>query len=244
VHLSHQSVSLIIQVVSYVLWFPLKVLGIQAMLNAGVRRYLLVFVYSVVTLLLAVVQAPVALAFHRSAQGLGWFDQVHYSSQGVTYTFILAIVLSFIYRASADVGPRRLLRTLLFAGGLAFILISGWIHYDRHQAWLGAWVTTWTRDLNFCAAVLDLVLWGMLIATRRPGSQMLLLLTGGMGIMFSGEAIGAAVRDLGIRQLSFPVFLIGHAIVVLADAAFLYVWWQAFRREAAAQAPLAATTHR
>jgi hypothetical protein len=243
VHLSHQSVSLIIQIVSYVLWFPLKVLGIQAMLNAGVRRYPLVFSYTVVTLLIAVVQAPVALAFHSSTQGLGWFDKVHYSSQGVIYIFILAIVLSFIYRASAAVGPRRLLRTVLFAGGLTFILISGWIHHDEH-VWLAAWVTRWTRDLNFGAAVLDLVLWGMLIATRRPGSRMLLLLTGGMGIMFSGEAIGAAVRDLGIRLLSFTVFSIGHAIVVLADAAFLYVWWQAFRKEAADQAVLRAANHR
>lgn len=242
-HLSHQTVSLIIQIVSYALWFPLKVLGIQAMLNAGVRRYPLVFLYSVVTLLIAVVQAPIALAFHRSTQGLGWFDKVHYSSQGVIYIFILAIVLSFIYRATGNVGPRRLLRTALFAGGFAFIVISGWIHYDG-RVWLAAWVTRWTRDLNFGAAVLDLVLWGMLISTRRPGSQMLLLLTGGMGIMFSGEAIGAAVRDLGIRSVSYPVFLIGHAIVVLADAAFLYVWWQAFRKEAATNAALTAANHR
>jgi hypothetical protein len=243
VHLSRQSISLAIQIVSYALWFPLKVLGIQAMLTAGIRRYPLVFSYSVVTLLVAVVQAPLALTFHSSTQGLSWFDKVHYSSQGLIYTFILAIVLNFIYRASATVRPRRLLRAVLFAGGFAFILISGWIHYDR-AAWIGPWVTRWTRDLNFGAAVLDLVLWGMLITRRRPGSQMLLLLTGGMGIMFSGEAIGAAVRDLGIRQLSFIVFSIGHAIVILADAAFLYVWWQAFRKEAAARAALTATNQR
>jgi hypothetical protein len=243
VHLSQQTVSLIIQIVSYALWFPLKVLGIQAMLKTGVRPYFLVFSYSVVTFLLAVVQAPVALAFHSSKQDEGWFDKVHYSSQAVIYTFIVAIVLSFIYRASAAVGPRRLVRTVLFAGGFAFVVISGWIHYDRH-ALLGAWVTRWTRDLNFAAAVLDLVLWGMLITTRRSGSQMLLLLTGGMGIMFSGEAIGAAVRDLGIRQSSYAVFLIGHAIVVLADAAFLYVWWQAFRREAATRSAVTASSQR
>lgn len=205
------------------------------MLQAGARRYPVVFAYSVLTLLIAFVQAPIALAYHRSAstRGQTWFDTVHYTSQGVIYVLILAVVLDFMYRASAAVRPRRLVRAILFGGGAVFMLISGFIHYAP-DVMLGIWMTRWTRDLNFCAAVLDLALWGMLIRSRRPDSRVLLLLTGGMGIMFSGEAAGAAIRDMGIREVSYPVFLIGHAIVILADAIFLYVWWQTFRKEASA----------
>ena len=50
-------------------------------------------------------------------------------------------------------------------------------------------MTPWTRDLNFCSAILDLALWALLIAAREKDHR-LLLLSGGLGIQFTGEAIG------------------------------------------------------
>jgi hypothetical protein len=243
VRLSYQTTSLIIQVISLGLWFPLKVLGIQAIWNAGARRYPLVFAYAVVTFLLVVVQAPLSLSYYRSLQGQQWFETVYYSSQGLAYALLIGVVLSFLYSATDRYPGRRVLRLALSAAGLLFIALSGWVEHDARVP-LGAWVTRWTRDLNFGAAVLDLALWGMLIAVRRPDSKFLLLLTGGMGIMFSGEAIGNAVRDIGIRERSLGVYFTGHGVVILADAISLYVWWQAFRKEAASQEALTATNHR
>jgi hypothetical protein len=118
-------------------------------------------------------------------------------------------------------------------GAILLVLISALVHYQA-DAPLGAWMSYWTRDVHFGAAILDLAAWGMLVATRNRDSR-LLLLTGGMGIMFAGEAVGAALRSIAIPYKSIPIYYSGHILKVLTDATFLYIWWQTFRNEAKAR---------
>jgi hypothetical protein len=221
-----------LQVCSYALWFPLMFLTINAVLGAGIRRYPLVFTYLIVTLLIGVSQAPAALAYHRTFRQGEWLQLVQAVGEGVSYALMLAVVVSMIYEATTQSGARRLLRAALIAGALLVMLISFLVHYDS-KALLGVWITPWTRDLKFFAAVLDLALWALLLTKRKPDSR-LLVLTGGMGIMFAGGAIGESVRHLAIRSRSNPLFLTGNAIAALADLAFLFIWWRGFRHEAVA----------
>jgi hypothetical protein len=188
-----------------------------------------VFTYLVVTLLIGVSQAPAALAYHRTLREGEWLQVVQAAGEGVAYALLLAVVVSMIYEATIQSGARRLLRSVLIAGALLLISISFLIHYDS-KALLGVWVTPWTRDLKFCAAVLDLALWALLLAKRNPDTR-LLVLTGGMGIMFAGDAIGESVRHIAIRSRSNPLFLTGNAIAAFADLAFLFIWWRGFRHE-------------
>ena len=219
-----------IQLGSCLLWFPLSVLTITAVFRIGVRRYPLIFCYLVVSFLSAAVQTPIALAYHRSDRSLGdWFQLLNSIGQGATYTLILAVVFSFIYKATLQAGSGRVVRAALFLGWAAVLTVSFLAHYERHAS-LGVWMTPWTRDLNFCAALLDLVLWGLLLSSRKR-EPTLLLLTGGMGIMFAGDAIGAAIRSMAIPYRSYAIFYTGHILMVLADAGFLYVWWQTFHKE-------------
>jgi len=90
-------------------------------------------------------------------------------------------------------------------------------------------MTPWTRDLNLCSAILDMALWALLIASRDK-DYCLLLLSGGLGIRFTGEAIGTSLRQLALSTRSRPLSLSGGVLMVLANLVFLYVWWQAFRR--------------
>src|SRR5438874_706900 len=60
---------LIVQLLSYVLWFPLKILGIAALLRVGVRRYALIFTYSVATFLFAAAELPLSLTYHSAGHG-------------------------------------------------------------------------------------------------------------------------------------------------------------------------------
>jgi len=147
-----------------------------------------------------------------------------------SYILILCVVVTFIIRATARTESRRVVRTAVISGATLLVLISALIHY-RANAPLGAWAPYWTRDVHFGAAILDLAAWGMLVAMRDRESR-LLLLTGGMGIMFAGEAVGAAVRSIAIPYKSIPIYYAGHILKVLTDAAFLYIWWQTFRNEA------------
>jgi len=98
-------------------------------------------------------------------------------------------------------------------------------HYGRGN--LNVWMTVLSRDLSFGSAVLDLLLWFLLIAQPKK-DPLLLLLSGGLGIQFTGAAIGQS-----LRQLSPHTEVAGNLILVLSDLVCLYVWWQTFRRRAA-----------
>jgi hypothetical protein len=217
----------VLQVGSYVLWFPLMILTINAILRAGVRRYPLIFTYIVITLLIGVIQAPTALAYHRSFRQGEWLVFVRSAGEVAAYALLLLVVFSLIYQATARFGARRLMRAILTAVPLLVIFASFLVHYDG-QLRLGIWVTPWIRDLKFCAAILDMALWTLLLLTRNRDPR-LLLLTGGMGVMFAGNAIGESVQHLANRNGSNTLFLVGSSLSVVADLAFLYIWWRSFR---------------
>jgi len=225
---------LIIQIGSYLLWFPLQILAMAAVVRCGIRRYPLIILYLVATFLAAVAQMPAAwtsVVSHQRVQ-TEWYRRLHYSIDGVIYVLVLVLVISLVYRASARLGSRHLLRFGLILAGLLFIGISFAIHYDSKVAYV-YWMKPWTRDMNFCAAVLDLALWMLLLVSREKDHR-LLLLTGGIGIMFAGEAIAEAIKSMAMhfgRKWARDVFLGGHVFGILADAVFLYIWWQAFRKD-------------
>lgn len=228
---------LIIQVCDYLVWFPLAILVISAVLKRGVRHYPLIFAYLVVTLLITVAQMPTALAYHRAGHIQGdWFRVLYAISEGTTYVLMFGVVISLVYRATAVLSARHLLRMVLFVGGPLFAGISFLVHYDSHLM-IGMWMTPWIRDLNFCAAVLDLFLWALLLGAREK-DHCLLLLSGGMGILFAGDAVGDAVRSIAIRYRSYPIFASAAVITLLAEAGFLYIWWQALRKEPATDTTL------
>lgn len=219
-----------LQLCSYLLWFPLIVLAIAAVLRAGVRRYALIFTYLTASFLLAAAQIPAGLAYHADSRDYEWLNLVYAVGEVAATGLVLAVVLGLIYRASSRIGSRRLLRLVLIAGSVVFMAISFLIH-SRAGSGLSFWIMPWKRDVNLCAAILDFALWTMLLNSRGR-DPMLLLLTGGMGIMFAGDTIGDALRHLAISRGSGGLFMTGNIVTTLADLVFLYVWWQGFRREA------------
>ena len=91
---------------------------------------------------------------------------------------------------------------------------------------VGKWMTPLTRDLNFCAAVLDLGLWALLIRSGEKDYR-LLMLSGALGIQFAVAAMGQA-----LRQISPDSPLMASAtglMIMIANLTRTYIWWQAFR---------------
>jgi len=232
---------LALQICSYLVWLPLEVLTMSAMLRVGIRRYPVVFTYLVASFLTTLIEISPSIAFYTSARRnaadiLFWY----WLDEGIREVLILAVVISLIYGASARVRPRRVLRSGLVIGGVLFVALSYLIHHDPNVK-AGVWMTPWTRDLKFCAAILDLALWALLLGSREKDHR-LLLLSGGMGIMFTGEAIGESIRSMAIRNHSHFAVLAGSLIILLSDLAFLYIWWQAFRRQTPAPKMTARTS--
>ena len=84
-------------------------------------------------------------------------------------------------------------------------------------------MTRWTRDMNFCAAVLDLGLWAMLIRTREKDMR-ILMISGALGIQFTAGAVGQALRDVSNATVN-----ITSVLIVSANLVCLCIWWQTFR---------------
>src|ERR1019366_3413418 len=148
----------VLQVCAYALGVPLLLMVVAALLRGDYRRYPFVFLYAVVDLLLTIREIQPSMAYssgtpearHRWAQ-MYWFDE------RIMQVLVFLLVISLVYRAPRHLRPRRTLLAGTICATVLVAAISFWAHYDPNLA--RRYMTPWTRDLNFCAAILDLGLW-------------------------------------------------------------------------------------
>lgn len=218
-----------IQIAALVVWLPLNLLVIQALLRGDYRRFPFILVYVLVEFLATAAEIPAYWAvFSHSPRGVDLQVYIYWMDEAVAQVLVFIVVMDLIYRATEKHPARRVLRIGLILGAVAFAAISLAIHYKPTRA--GVWMTPWTRDLNFSAAILDLALWTLLIASREKDHR-LLLLSGALGIQFTGEAIGESVRQLSALNRSHAIALLGSTLVVAADIARSYIWLRVFQRK-------------
>ena len=55
-------------------------------------------------------------------------------------------------------------------------------------------------------------------------------MSGGLGIMFAGGAIGEAIRSISTASEAHIASVAGGIVVILADMMLLYILWQVFRK--------------
>ena len=225
-----------IQLCGLVIGLPLQLLLIGTLLRGGYRRYPFLFAYVVGDFMTTVVEVPSAVGYYRGRQWAAFaFPAVHWFNVVVMQVLVYAVVMSLIYQATGALRARRIVRASLIAGAMLFAGISFLIHWNPALN-RGSFMTPWIRDLNFCSSVLDLALWALLIAAREKDHR-LLLLSGGLGIQFAGEAMGTSILQLALRTRSRAMSLTGSVMMLLADLLFLYIWWQALRTAPARRQP-------
>jgi hypothetical protein len=202
----------------YIVWalgLALNLLVISALLRGSWRQYRLVFVYAV-TLLLATVLEIAA----GTAPGSVSRDIYYWADEVILVILVFCVVIGFIYRAAGK--GRVVARHWLIVGAALTCVASFLVHRDPH-ATMNHVMTLVSRDLNMCAVVLDLILWSVLVAARRPDRQ-LLMLSGGLGLQLTGAIMGAS-----IRQLSRATFAPGAVLEALTSLLGLFIWWRALR---------------
>jgi hypothetical protein len=220
----------VIQVCGWLVGLPLEFLVISALARGPYRRFPLVFVYAIAVFVTTLVEIPPFVetfvtgdaAILKHAARVYWVDEL------ILQVLVFAVVISLIDQAISTSRWRRLARAGLPAGALLFAGISMFVHYLPLPASFGYWMTPWTRDISVCATILDLALWMMLIASRNADRR-LLMISGALGMQFTGEAIGEAIRNLSMPHMVKALSLTGSVVSVAADMACLYVWWQTFR---------------
>jgi hypothetical protein len=216
---------LALQVIGWAVGVPLEVLIIAALLRGHYRRYPFVFLYSLGNFFTTIIDISTYAAYFAGVPG---FKQIrvwwYWRNEGVMQVLTYAVVISLIYHATKNLASRRLVRVGLVSGAVLFASISFLRHYGP-QLPLSTWMTSWTRDLSFCSTILDLALWAMLIGSREKDKR-LLLLSGSLGIQFTSDAIGEAIRSIS----SSPGVMAGNVLMLIANLVVPYIWWRTFRQ--------------
>ena len=211
------------QILGYVAAISLQILILHAMRNGAWRKFPFVFLYVVVDLITNLVEIKPNLTADTmtAAAKHNWF-MLYWWNERVIQATLLLLVISLIYRASAHLRSRRALMAILICGSVLYALVSLALHYDP-EVTTGKWMTRWSRDMNFCIAILDLMLWATLIRIREK-DQRILMISGALGLQFTAGAIGQ-----GLRDLSHNLTTMAAVMIVGANLACLYIWWSAFR---------------
>ena len=213
------------QIGAYLVGLSLELAIMAVLLRGQWRRYPFVFIYLIGDFLTTVLEIEPALGYGKGtdAERLS-FTMLYWVNERIIQVLLLLLVISLVYRATAHLRNRRTLLLFVIAGTLLFACVSFLL---RHQTTgsMGKWMTPWTRDMNFFAAILDLGLWAALIGARKKDYRVMLI-SGALGIQFTGVAIGQAVRDMSSSPL---VATLTGDFISLAYIACSYIWWQAFR---------------
>src|ERR1700730_18191023 len=177
-----------IQIFTYLVGLPLEVLVISALLRGAYRRFPFVFAYAIALFLSSAVETPLFILASLNKQARSLYIKTYWIDERILLPLIYAVVISLVYEATTPLRSRTFVRTGVIAGGILFAGVTFLIHFDSRITNVGEWMTPWMRELNFCAAILDLGLWAMLIASRKKDHR-ILMLSGALGIQFTGEAI-------------------------------------------------------
>jgi hypothetical protein len=208
---------------AYFAGLVLDILVLSAILRHGKGRFPLLMAYVIADFLTSVseIKPVIAISRHATTEVKDSWASIYYWNERIIQLLVFLLVISLVYKATAHLGARRTLLTAIITGTLVLAAVSFAVHFDPTKL-TGFWMTPWTRDLNFGASLLDLGLWAVLLSSREKDYR-LLMVAGGLGIQFTGGAIGQAVRDM--TNLS----LLATDLTYLTNLACLYIWWQAFR---------------
>ena len=219
-------------VCAYLVGLPLELMVIAALLRGEYRRYPFMFLYAVVDLLTTILEIQPAIAYDsRTPDAKHQWAVMFWVNERIMQVLVFLLVISLVYIATKHLRPRRTMLTGIICGTALVAAISFLAHYDPNLP-TGRYMTRWTRDLNFCAVFLDLGLWALLIGSREKDYK-LLLITGALGLQFTGGAIGQALRDM-----SPAIVTAAGDLTVITNTARLYIWWQALRGKARTLPPV------
>lgn len=206
-----------LQYISWAVGVLLNLLVVRAMLRGAYREYSLAFAYAVALLLVTVAEIAISNAPPHTQFTYYWTDEI------ILDVLVFALVIGFIDRAAGESQRRPIARHWLIIAAVVIFAASYIIHRgpNRNRHW-----TLVSRDLNLCAVILDLILWTLLLAARRPNRR-LLLLSGGLGLQLTGAIMGETVRH---KFHSNGGLYAGTLLEVITGFMMLYIWWHAFRR--------------
>jgi len=154
--------------------------------------------------------------------------------------FLLVIVLTY---AATPEGAKRVSIGRILGGIVAVVVVLPFLLFPLHfKPWPEAsWFNSTSELLNFGAAIMNLGLWGALLANRKRDPQFVAVSIG-LGVVVTGAAVSYGLLHL----LPTKARVIPEIFLMLTQLAGWSIWcrafWPASKRSPAPDNPLPAPT--
>ena len=207
----------------WIIGLTFQYLVTQALLSGPFRQFTVLFAYMLCLTITTITDILMRLDVGKLGST---YVRYYWAGDLLRESALYAVVISLVLHAMPDSRRRAALLRLLVAVALLFWAGSIFVYQDPN---LSKWMTKVVRNLSFCSAVATLILWFVLIASEKRDTR-LLVITGGLGLQMTGEAIGQS-----LRQISKSTEILGILTLMFAHFLCLYIWWRAFstRQESA-----------
>ena len=224
---------LVFQIAADLVGLSLGLMIVAVLLRGQWKEYPFVFAYVLGDFLTTVLEIRPGLQHAGAApQARRAFALLYWWNERVMQLLVFLLIISLIYKATAHLKMRRTLMAGVVSGILLFAGITFFIYFDAARGQpTGRWITPWLSRLNFCAAILDLGLWTLLIGARRKDFK-LLMVSGALGVQFTGGAIAQALRQVSDSSVPLTAYFIPVSSLLC-----LFLIWQAFRISSPAPDP-------
>ena len=153
------------------------------------------------------------------------YAHLYWTNDVMVHLLRFLLVIIFTYQAIGQSPARAALGRLLGGVVIVVVLLPFLLFHPHFTPWpQNAWFYSNGEFLSFGAAIMNLVLWGTLIASKQRERQ-LLTVSSGLGVVVTGEAIAYGMRHfipLGTFRFLPSIFLI------LTQIAGWTIWCRAF----------------
>jgi len=164
---------------------------------------------------------------NASHDAVKWYARLYWANDVIVDLLRFLLVIGLMYRATS--GPKRASVGRILSGIVAVALVLPFVLFPMFpmgpKAWIeGSWFNSTSELLNFGAAIMNLVLWGVLIADRKRDPQ-LAVVSIGLGVVVTGAAISYGLK---VYIVSSAAVFIPNMFLMLTRLAGWSIWCRAF----------------
>jgi hypothetical protein len=218
----------------------LNIVLLFLLLRGFLPKYSILFAYNLAEFLITLIER---VLFQEAQRGTETYAHVYWTAEVIWDFLLFLLVTVLIHRALAGRPEREMARKILLIVLVAVLVLPFVLFHDR-AVFSSRWFSGASQLLNFGAAVLTLVLWGALIASRNRDSQ-LMMVCAGLGMTVAGAAFAWGIRQLAVGR-NFTAENIRNVADLFAGLTYvlgLAIWCWAFRTSPqASPAPTAPVT--
>ena len=166
-------------------------------------------------------------ASNTSAEVMRLYFRLYWTNDVIVDLLRFLLVIWLTYRATSG-GPKRTSIGRMLSGIVVVALTLPFLLFPMFpqgpKPWPEAsWFNSSSELLNFGAAIMNLVLWGVLLADRKRDPQ-LTVVSVGLGVVVTGAAISYGLRHL----IPAGAWFIPNTFLLLTQLAGWTIWCRAF----------------